>query len=75
MKVLHLKFRRATYDRRGGIAHVTVQMFSALADESILAPTVGLCGDIVMRAEEWEALERCMPMEDWPRIRISSARP
>lgn len=58
MKRLILKFRRHPHDPREG-AHRTVQVFAALADSDLDVDvvTVGNCGDIVMRDEEWEALE------------------
>jgi hypothetical protein len=79
MKVLHLKFRRTPGDaelRLPPHAHVHVQMFSALVTDAIDDPTVGLCGEVTMRWEEWEELETILKLsrvtED---LRISLARP
>jgi hypothetical protein len=51
-------------------------MFSAFVAEGIDDPTVGLCGEITMRWEEWDALEDAIqePIESLG-IRISMARP
>lgn len=73
---LHLKFRRLPYE--AGPAHAQVQIFAALAPDDVPDPTVGLCGEVTMRIDEWEALEHILeePIEDvGSSFRISKARP
>ena len=67
MSVLHVRFRRHPNDERNGGGHVTVQVFTALAPDDVLDPTVGNAGEVVFRAEEWDAMIAALsanPVED-----------
>ncbi len=73
VKILHLKFRRTPGDT--GPAHAQVQMFSALVEDDVTDPTVGLCGEVTMRMDEWIELQTILKLDQVKDLHISLARP